>query len=189
MRGIDGMKSVFRLDVETVDVIEPAIPGFCDDGQRPPIARGIWLAVIDAPLNDGIANDSDDVSVGDHHGPFEKSRFFHPSRAGHFAIAVQRPPAGEDRIVPRIFSARKDRGHSRSDRPLPNLQFSLAGDERGMSEADAGNVADGVEGAGRAVKRDAEIPRSRPGRPSLLSRSQRYCRERAKKNDQRAKTI
>src|SRR6266436_8333724 len=94
MCGIDRVKSVLWFDVESVDVVEPAVPCLGDDGQRPPIARGIGLAVIDAPLNDSVAHDADAVRVGDHHGAFEEAGLFHPGGAGHFAVAVERPPAG-----------------------------------------------------------------------------------------------
>ena len=162
------MQSVLGLHVKTVDVVEPAIPCFRDDRQRPPVTRRIRLAVIEAPLNDRIANDSDAVRVGDHHGAFEKAGLFHPSRAGHFTVAVQRPPAGEDRIAHRIFSARKHGGHSRANRPLANLQLSFAGNERSVPDGYAGNIGDGVERPGCAVKRDAEIAGARHGRQIVL---------------------
>src|SRR4029077_2277081 len=65
--GIDGLKNVLGLHVEAVDVVEPAVPGFGDHGKRPPIAGRIGLAVGHAPLNDGIADNSHAVRVGDHH--------------------------------------------------------------------------------------------------------------------------
>src|SRR6266699_4646457 len=64
VRGIDRVESMLRFDVETVDVVEPAIPGFRDDGKRPPVALGIGRAVRDAPWNDGVADDADAVRVG-----------------------------------------------------------------------------------------------------------------------------
>ncbi len=128
MRGIDGAKRVLWFDVKSVDVIEPAVPCFRDDRQRPPVTRRIRLPMIDAPLNNGVAHNADAVRVGDHHGPFKKSGLFDPSRSGHFAVAVQRPPTGENGIVHGIFSARQHGGHPRSNGALPDLQFSLAGD-------------------------------------------------------------
>src|SRR5258708_31955832 len=148
--GINGMESVFGLDVKAVDVVEPAIPCFRDDGQRPPITGGIGLAVRDTPLNDSVANDADAVRVGDHYRTFEEARLFDPGRAGHFTIAVERPPAGENGIVHRVFSAREHGGHSRSNRPLAYLKFSFALIKRGVADGDAGNVGDSDEHAARA---------------------------------------
>ena len=45
--------------------------------------------------------------------------------------------------------------------PLPTCKFSFAGDQRGVADGDAGNIGDGVERAGRAVKGNAEITRAR----------------------------
>ena len=33
---VEGVEGVFGLHVESVDVVEPAVPGFGDDGERPP---------------------------------------------------------------------------------------------------------------------------------------------------------
>src|SRR6267378_433255 len=187
--GIDRVEGVFRFDVEAVDIVEPAIPSFGDDGERPPVARGIGLAVGDAPLNDGIAHDADAVRVGDHHGTFQKTGLFHPRGAGHFAIAVERPPTGENGIVHRVFSARKYGGYSRSNRSITHLKFSFTRHERGVPDGHAGNVGDGVERAGRAVKRDTEIAGAGLGRRSRLSRGPRNRRKRAKKNGESAKII
>src|SRR5258708_17455464 len=54
--GIYGVQSVLRLHVESVDVIEPAVPRFRDDRQLPPVTCALRLTMIDSPLNDGIAN-------------------------------------------------------------------------------------------------------------------------------------
>src|SRR6266550_6598659 len=124
--GIDRVERVFGFDVKSIDVIEPAIPRFRDDGQRPPITGWIGLAVRDAPLDDGIANNAHAVRVGEHDWPFKKAGFFDPRGTGHFAIAVQRPPAGENGIVHRVFSTRKYGGHSRSNWSLAYLKFSFA---------------------------------------------------------------
>ena len=47
--------------------------------------------------------------------------------------------------------------------PCADLQFSFTGDERGVADGDAGDVGDGVERAGRAVKGNAEIAGARLG--------------------------
>src|SRR4029077_7027333 len=106
-RGVDGVEGVLGLDVKPVDVVEPAVPRFGDDGERPPVAGRIGLAVRDAPLNDRVADHADAVRVGDHHWAFEEAGLFDPGRAGHFAVAVERPPAGEHRIAHGILAARQ----------------------------------------------------------------------------------
>jgi hypothetical protein len=170
VRGIDGVKSVLRFDVESVDVVEPAIPGFRDDGKRPPVSGHFRLAMGNTPLNDGVADDADAVRVGDHHGTIEETGLFHPDGAGHFAVAIERPPAGKNRTAHGILAARENGSHAGSHGAFANLELAFAGNERGVADGDAGNIGDGVERAGRAVKRHAEIAGARLGRRIFLSR-------------------
>src|SRR5262249_30303840 len=107
--GINGVKGVLRFDVEAVDVVEPAVPSFRDNGQRPPVPLRVRLSVRDAPLNHGVANDADAMRVGDHHGSLEQTGFFDPGRSGHFAISIEGPPSGKDGRAHGIFPARKHR--------------------------------------------------------------------------------
>src|ERR1700722_9458489 len=37
MGDVEGMEGVFGVNVESIDVVEPAVPGFGDYGQRPPV--------------------------------------------------------------------------------------------------------------------------------------------------------
>ena len=76
--GVEGVPGVFGVDVKSVDVVEPAVPGFGDDRQRPPVAFHIGRAVLDFPGDDGVANDADAVRVGDHHGTVRGSRSLRP---------------------------------------------------------------------------------------------------------------
>src|SRR4029077_5521397 len=109
----------------------------------------------DAPLNYRVADYADAVRVGDHYRTLEEAGFFDPGRAGHFPIAVERPPAGEDGIAHGIFTARKNGGDSGAYGTRADLQFSFAGDECGVADGDTGNVSDGVKRAGGAVERNA----------------------------------
>src|SRR5260370_426908 len=104
-RGVDGVEGVLGLDVEAVDVVEPAVPGFGNDGKRPPVAGGIRLAMRDAPLDDRVAHHANAVRVGDHHRSFEEAGFFDPGGAGHFAVAVERPTAAKHWIVHGVLPA------------------------------------------------------------------------------------
>src|SRR6476660_483355 len=168
---------MLRLDVEAVDVVEPAIPGFRDDRERPPVAGGVGLAMRHAPLNDGVAHHADAVRVRYHHWAFYKSGLFDPCCTGHFAVAVQRPPAGKYGTAHGILSARKNRGDPGAHGALADLQFSFARNQRSMADDDAGNISDGIERAGRAVKRDAEITRAWFCREFVLSIGRREGRE------------
>src|SRR5881394_2578067 len=147
--------------VEAVDVVKPAVPGFGNDRKRPPVPGGIGLAVIDAPLNHGVADDADAVRVGDHDGAFEESGFFDPGGAGHFTVSVLRKPSGDDGIGHGIFPARKNGGDAGADGAFSDLESSVAGNQSGVADEDAGNVGDGVVGAGSAVERNAEVAGAR----------------------------
>ena len=147
--------------VKAINIIEPPVPRFGDDGQRPPVARGVRLAVRNAPLNYGIAHDADAVRVRDHHRSFEKAGFFDPRRSRHLAVSVERPPAGEDGVHHGLFAAGKNRSDSGADGAFADLQFSLAGDQGHLADFHTLHVRDGVERAGRAVKRDTKIPCTR----------------------------
>src|SRR5437868_5834949 len=98
MRGIQGMKRMLRLHVKSIYVVQIAIPGLGDNGQRPPIALLVRWAVLHAPCDDGVANHADAMRVGDHDGTVEKAGLFYPGRAGHFAIAVEGEPSGKYRV-------------------------------------------------------------------------------------------
>src|SRR5205085_10391202 len=49
VRGVEGMKYVFRLYMESVRVVEKSIPRFRDQRQTPPITARIRRAVFDSP--------------------------------------------------------------------------------------------------------------------------------------------
>ena len=93
------MRDVVRLDMEAVDVIQPAVPCLRDDGQAPPVAGLVRRTVRETPGDDRVACYPDAVGVGDNDRSFEKSALFDPGRARHLAIAVQAEGAGVNRIV------------------------------------------------------------------------------------------
>src|SRR5260370_9707181 len=113
------------------------------------------------PLNDRVAHHADAVRIGDHHWAFEKTGFFDPGCAGPFAVAIERPRSLNSGIHHGIYATRENGRDASSDRALANITFAFAGDERGVTHSDAGNVGDGVQRAGRAIKRDAEIAGAR----------------------------
>ena len=143
MRGIESVESVFRLHVESVDVVEIAVPGFGDDGQGPPVAFHVGLAALHFPGDDGVAHHAYAVGVGDHDGAVEEAGVFEPGGAGHFAVAVEREPGAEDGVV-RVFPARMNGGDAGADRAFSDFELAAAGDERGVSDFNAFDVGDGV---------------------------------------------
>src|ERR1700723_1278101 len=155
------MKRMFLLHVKTVRVIEPAVPSFRDYWQRPPITACVGGSVRDAPLDHCVADDTDAVRVGDQNGPFEETGFFEPSRARHFAVAVERPPASEDGIVHGVFSAGKNGSDAGADGTFTDLKLAFARDERCVTDGDTGDVGNRVERARRAAEGNAYVSRSR----------------------------
>ena len=162
VRGVEGVPGVFGMNVKSVDVVEPAVPGFGDNRQRPPVAFHIRRAVFYFPGDDGVADDADAVRVGDHHGSVEEAGIVDPGGAGHFAVAVEGEPGGEDGVVTGL-AAGMDGGDAGADGTFADYEFAAAGDERGVADFDALDVCDRVVGAGGAVERDAEIAGARLG--------------------------
>ena len=160
MRGIERMRDVLRLYVKTIDVIQPAVPRLRHHRQAPPVAGLVRRAVRDAPGNDSIARHADAVGVRYNDRTFEKSAFFDPRGAGHFAVAVQAKNPGVNRIVQRIVAARNDRGHTGAHRSFADFEFPFPADQGGKTDFDAGDVGDRVQLSWRAVEGNAESARA-----------------------------
>src|SRR6266699_4773068 len=75
-----------------------------------------------------------------------------------------------------FFSSR--RRHTRCGR---DWSSDVCSSDLGVADGDAGNVGDGVERAGSAVKRNAEIAGARLGRRIFLSRGSSDCRQQTEK--------
>src|ERR1700737_3471503 len=108
------------------------------------------------------------MGIADHDRPVEKSGVVNPGGAGHFAVAVEREPGGEDGVSGG-FAARENGGDSGARRAFADYKFSLAGEERGVADLDSFDVSDGIVGAGSAVERDAEVAGARAGLSGRLS--------------------
>src|SRR5271167_1566257 len=147
---------MFGFYVESVDVVEIAVPGFGYHGQRPPIAFHVGLAALHFPGYDGVAHHAYAVRVGDHDGAIQEAGVFQPSRARHLAVAVEREPGSEDGVVG-VAAAGMDGGYAGADWAFSNFELAAAGDERGVSDFDAFDIGDGVVRAGGAVEGDAEV--------------------------------
>src|SRR5881392_2872237 len=99
MRSVERMKHVFGFHMKTIDIIEPAIPSFGDDGQTPPILGGVGCAVFDSPGNDSVTRDADAMCVRNHDWSFQKPAFVYPRGACHFAVAIQAEIPGVNRVI------------------------------------------------------------------------------------------
>ena len=148
---------MLRLHVEAIDVVQTAVVGLGDDRQ-PPRLQHVLLGNL--PPDDGVPHDADAVGIGHRHRPFQQPALLDPGRAGHFAVAVQREPRGEDRL--RVaFPARVDHRHTGAHRSRPHHQLSASGNEGGLADFDARHVGDGVEWSRRPADGQLEIPLSR----------------------------
>ena len=122
--GVEGVPGVFGMDVKSIDVVEPAVPGFGDNRQRPPVAFHVRRAVFDFPGDDGVAYYADAMRVGDHHGTVEEAGIVDPGGAGHFAVAVEGEPGGEDGVIAG-FAARMNRGDAGADGAFADFEFAV----------------------------------------------------------------
>src|SRR5262245_2588271 len=186
MRIVDCVERVLGFDVETIGVVEPAVPRFRDNRQRPPVTGGVGLAMTHAPLNDGVANDTDAVRVGNHDGAFQKAGLLDPGDPGHFTVSVLRKPSSEYRIVHGIFTAGENGGYTGADRAFADFEFALAGNQRGVPDKDAGNVGDGILRARRAVEGNAEVARARFCLRFFLSLREKWNEEGKKDRKEKA---
>ena len=150
------MNCILSSHMKAVYVIQISVPGFGDYGKRPPIILGVGFATPHLPANDRVTHYADAVCIRDHDRTVDKSGVFDPMRSRHFAIAIQAEKAAEDSIS-RIFAARQNRGHAGAYRANASFEWAVPGNQRRVSNLHALDVGNGIEGAGIAVKSDAEI--------------------------------
>src|SRR5205807_9441254 len=99
LRSLNRVGDVFRFNVKTIDVVEPAVPSLGHHGETPGETFRVRAAVSETPGNHGVTGDSDAVGVGEHDRAFQKSALLHPGSAGHFTVAIEREIAGEDGMI------------------------------------------------------------------------------------------
>src|SRR5437868_4781169 len=56
MRGVERVENVLGLHVETVHIVQPTVPGLCDNRKAPEKSTRIGTALFDAPIDNGIAH-------------------------------------------------------------------------------------------------------------------------------------
>ena len=159
-RVVQGVVDLFWGNVASVNIIEEAVPSLSDDGERGPAERLLigMVATVHPPLNGGMGDLSDAVSIGQQDWLFEEPRFVDPFGAGHLAVSIQGCPGGEDWTVMRAGG--EDGRHSGSDGAFPDFECAGALDHRCVSDPDASDVGNGVIGARRSFEGNAEISRS-----------------------------
>jgi len=80
-------------------VVEPAVPGFGDDGEGPPVAFHVGRALVNLPGDDGVADDAHAVGVGNHDGAVEEAESSTQVVPVISPYAVEGEPGGEDGVV------------------------------------------------------------------------------------------
>src|SRR3954466_13255255 len=118
------MKCVFGFYMKPVNVVQVAVPGFGNYRQGPPIAFHVSIAALYLPLDHGIPNYPDTVSVFHHHRSVEKSRIFDPVRSGHLAVPVQAEVASKN-CISGFFSARQNCSNPSANRADTDLQGTI----------------------------------------------------------------
>ena len=151
-----------RFDVETVDIVQPAVIGFGDDRQREPHGGRADRSLFDLIGDDGVAHHADAVRIGDHHRSFQVSRLLDPVRARHLSVAIEREHAGKYRLGG-IPAPGQDGSHAGADRPLADFKFAIARNQRAVPDLHAFHVGDRVPSTGRPLKRNSEVAGTRSG--------------------------
>ncbi len=116
--------------------------------------------MLDLPGDDGVANHSHAVRVGDHDGTVEESGVVDPRGSGHFAVAVKSEPGCEHCVVAG-FATRMNGGDAGANRAFPNFEFAFTRDESGVTDLHSLHIGNGVVRAGSAVERDAQVAGAR----------------------------
>ena len=141
--------------------------------------HGVALARprLDRGGDEGVADHPDAVRVGDRDRRRQEPGLADPLQAGHLAVAVEPVATGEDGFASVLGAARDDDRDAGPDRASPDHERAVAVDDRGVADAHARHVRDGIAGAGLpAPDDDPEV--SRPHRRMLAAplgpRSARY---------------
>ena len=153
---VEGVEGVFGLHVESVDVVEIAVPGFGDYGQRPPVAFHVGLPCLTFQAMTASRTTPTLCVLVIMHGSVEEAGIVNPGGAGHFAVAVEGEPGGENGVVAGL-AAGMNGGDAGAHRAFADYEFAFTGDQRGVADLDAFYVGDGVVGAGSAVEGNSEI--------------------------------
>ena len=136
-----GGARVLCRDVLTLGVVEEAVVGLADDGQRPRV-------VVRTLGGDRVADDTDAERIRDADRRRQHSGLAHPLESRQLAVAVQAVTAGEERRLRREH----DRHAGAHVRPL---------DQRRVTDAYALDVGDRIMVAGlEPADQDSDVSRT-----------------------------
>src|SRR5688572_3358475 len=121
--------------MEAVDVVQPAVPRFGHDWQRP----GNFTAGAQTDLvgHQRLVDGADAVGVGQPDRRRQLAALADPFQAGHLAVAVEPVGRGEDWLAGYVAVVREQDRHTGTDRAAANAQRPVARDERAVPDADA----------------------------------------------------
>src|ERR1700751_3124838 len=151
---------VFRLYVETIDVVQVTIPSLRHNRKRPPVFEWNRGSVFQLPVDHRVPYHSYAVRVGDHHRAVEKAGLVDPNGASHLAIAILSEPPCEYRIHPG-FSARKNCRDTSANRADTDLKLPFAANQSLVADLNPFDVCNRIQRAGRSFKWNAEIASTR----------------------------
>src|SRR5437764_6446075 len=146
---------VLGSDVESADVVEPAIVGFTDDGIN---AEDVFVSGLrQGPANQSGRGLPDAQSIGEHDRCFDLSELDDLCGADELAKRVEDKNCTRAFVLKNIPRVRQNGRDSRSD--------VFAFDDSDLTHLDAGDVGDGVVRAGIVdTWMNTQFARSRPMR-------------------------
>ena len=105
---INGFKNMGFIDMKSIDIIQPAIPGFSHDRQAKTFAFMDGHIVFDQ----GFTDDTNLVGISQGNRRAQHARFFQPQQASHFAVAIERMISGKGVIFAAEIGARQNYRHT-----------------------------------------------------------------------------
>src|SRR5260221_3685683 len=161
---------MFGADVLAVDVIEPSVPRLAGHGEGP--IRGALEARAGRDVDERIPNRPDRMRVREPDRTVEQPRLTDPLQAGELAVAVERVRSGKDWLRRDVAVVGNDDRYAGPDRPFADDERPIPADDRRVADTDAGDVGDGVPGAGLALADDdSEVARPNAHRVRVVARA------------------
>ena len=135
--------------MHAADIVESAIVSFAD--QCVNTAHPLISALAQGPTDDGFHSRADTERISEHDGRFYVAKFVDLRGTGEFAEGVAHEDRAGDFIEEQITRVREYNGDARAD--------VETFDEGEVSNAEPGNVGDGVPTAGlEGARSESEVP-------------------------------